>query len=410
MTSEPSNFRETPSADPCGSTPQLGSPDEPAKDAERLRDHILSTLAHELRNPLVPLRAGVSLIRLAGTDAAAIAEHCTIMERQLDRLGGIVDDLRDVTWLAEGRLALKKIRVDVQSVARAALDECRNLIEVAGHTLVVRLPSEPIPIHGDPARLAQVLTNLLSNAVKFTPHGGTIDVFAERQGATILISIQDNGLGIPADRLCTVFQLFGQIDRSLETGYRGLGLGLSLVKALAELHGGTVEAYSEGLGRGSRFSVRLPVAGDDEPVPAMLESPLAHAAVPRRVLLCEDNRDVARSLARLVRVFGHEIRVAFDGREALQIAGEFRPDVVLMDIGLPDMNGYEVGREIRSQPWGSTLTLIALTGWGSDKDKLRALEAGFDRHLTKPVESHVLDAVLRQGENRFASPLRGGSL
>lgn len=394
MTGEPTNSTETPFAD-CGTQ----SPDELVKDAERLRDRILATLAHELRNPLVPLRAGVSLIRLAGGDARAIAEHCTIMERQLDRLSGIVDDLRDVSWLAEGRLAVNKSRVDVQSVARAALDACRDLIEVAGHTLVVSLPSEPIPLHGDPARLAQVLTNLLSNAVKFTPHGGTIEVSAERQGATVLISIQDNGLGIPADRLTTVFQLFGQVDHSLQTGYRALGLGLSLVKALAELHGGTVEVSSEGLGKGSRFSVRLPVAGVEEPAAARRESPLAlvPAAVPRRVLLCEDNRDVARSLARLVRVFGHEIRVAFDGREALQMAVEFKPDVVLMDIGLPDVNGYEIGREIRSQPWGSDITLIALTGWGSDRDKLRSLEAGFDQHLTKPVDSHVLDAVLRDG-------------
>jgi CheY-like chemotaxis protein len=274
---------------------------------------------------------------------------------------------------------------------------------------VVNLPSEPIPIHGDPVRLAQVLTNLLSNAVKFTPHGGTIEVSAERQDVTVLISIRDNGLGIPPDRLVAVFQLFGQIDHSLETGYRGLGLGLSLVKALAELHGGTVEAYSEGLGRGSRFSVRLPVAGDEDLASATLESPLAHPAVPRRVLLCEDNRDVARSLARLVRVFGHEIRVAFDGREALEMAGEFRPDVVLMDIGLPDVNGYEVGREIRSRPWGSTITLIALTGWGTEKDKLRALEAGFDQHLTKPVDSHVLDTVLRDSGRRFAPLPRSGS-
>jgi CheY-like chemotaxis protein len=361
-------------------------------------------LAHELRNPLVPLRAGVSLIRLAGNDAAAIAEHCSIMERQLDKLGGIVDDLRDVTWLAEGRLPLRRSRVDLQTIAHSAIDDCRDLVEVAGHTLVVRLPSEPVPIHGDPSRLAQVLTNLVSNAAKFTPQGGTIEVSAEREGDTVLLSIADDGLGIPGDRLATIFEPFGQIDRSLETGYRGLGLGLTLVKALVELHGGTVVAYSDGLGKGSRFSVRLPVAGHEEPVVVSLEAPLSRSpAVRRRVLLCEDNRDVARSVARLVRVFGHEIRVAFDGREALQIGNEFRPDVVLMDIGLPGMNGYDVGREIRSRPWGSALALIALTGWGSETDKLRALEAGFDEHLTKPVESHVLEAALRDGTDRFVA-------
>lgn len=380
------------------------APVEPTRDAERLRDHVLSTLAHELRNPLVPLRAGVSLIRLAGNDAAAIAEHCSIMERQLDKLGGIVDDLRDVTWLAEGRLPLRRSRVDLQTIAHSAIDDCRDLVEVAGHTLVVRLPSEPVSIHGDPSRLAQVLTNLVSNAAKFTPQGGTIEVSAEREGDTVLLSISDDGLGIPGDRLATIFEPFGQIDRSLETGYRGLGLGLTLVKALVELHGGTVEAYSDGLGKGSRFSVRLPVAGHEAPVVVSLEAPLSRSpAVRRRVLLCEDNRDVARSVARLVRVFGHEIRVAFDGREALQIGSEFRPDVVLMDIGLPGMNGYDVGREIRSRPWGSALALIALTGWGSEKDKLRALEAGFDEHLTKPVESHVLEAALRDGTDRFVA-------
>lgn len=370
--------------------------DEAVKDAERLRDHMLSTLAHELRNPLVPLRAGVSLIRMAGGDAAAIAEHCRIMERQLDKLIGIVDDLRDVTSLAEGNLVLEKSRVDVESLALGSLEECRDLIELAGHELVVQMPSAPVFAHVDPARFKQVLTNLLSNAVKFTPQGGRIELAVESDGASVRLSVQDDGLGIPPNRLAGIFESFGQLDRSLETGYNGLGLGLSLVKKLAELHGGTVEAHSPGLGKGSRFTVRLPVATDEKSA-APARQPVEHAlpAVQRRVLLCEDNRDVARSLARLVRVFGHEIRVAFDGKEALQIASEFMPEVVLLDIGLPGVNGYDVGRELRARPCGSGIKLIALTGWGSEKDKLRALEAGFDQHLTKPVDSHVLETALR---------------
>jgi signal transduction histidine kinase len=326
-------------------TPQRPAGDA-VKDAERLRDHILSTLAHELRNPLVPLRAGLSLIRLAGRDTGAIDEHCTIMERQLDRLIGIVDDLRDVTSLAEGTLRLKKVRVNLQTIARGALQACSHVIEVAGHTLVVDLPTEPVFVEADPSRLEQVLTNLLTNAVKFTPHGGTIELSVRVDGSNVCLAVRDNGLGIPSNRLVTIFELFGQVDRSLERGHQGLGFGLRLVKALVVLHGGTVDAQSDGVGKGSCFTIRLPLTVAAEALQPLAPRP-SHAE-PRRVLLCDDNRDVAHSLARLVRTFGHEIRVAFDGEEH-QIADEFRPDVVLRHR-LARQNGYDVGASCARGP------------------------------------------------------------
>ena len=241
-----------------------------------------------------------------------------------------------------------------------------------------------------------MLTNLLSNAVKYTPRGGHIELAAERDGAGVRVSVRDNGLGIPPDKLDTIFEMFGQLDRSLETGYKGLGIGLALVKALVDMHGGTIEARSEGLGKGSVFSVWLPTRSRDDgarwrPAPA---SSQRRNAANCRVLLVDDNRDVARSMARFIRLLGHDIRVAFDGPEAVQIAGEFRPDVVLMDIGLPKQNGYEVAREMRSKPWGEKMTLVAVTGWGRESDRRRSHEAGFDRHLTKPMEPDVLEAFL----------------
>ena len=268
----------------------------------------------------------------------------------------------------------------------------------------MRLPEEQIFLDADPVRLGQVLTNLLSNAVKYTPRGGHIELAAERDGAGVRVSVRDSGLGIPPDKLDTIFEMFGQLDRSLETGYKGLGIGLTLVKSLVHMHGGTIEAHSEGLGKGSVFSVWLPITLETE-LPGSASRP--HEAAPGerstancRVLLVDDNRDVARSMARLIRLLGHDIRVAFDGPEAVQIGGEFKPDVVLMDIGLPKLNGYDAAREMRSTPWGEKMTLVAVTGWGREIDMRRSHESGFDRHLTKPVEPDVLEALLSSYSRR----------
>ena len=369
--------------------------EDAVREADRQKDDFLATLAHELRNPLAALRAGVSIVRMENGDPETVGEHCTLMEHQLQQLARLVDDLLDRSDLVHGGLALEKRRVELAVVTRIAVEQSRILVEEADHDLSVRLPEERIYLDADPQRLGQVLTNLLTNAVKYTPRGGHIELSAERDGDGVRVSVRDHGFGIPPDRLETIFEMSGRVDRSIETGSRGLGIGLTLVKALVDMHGGTIEARSEGLGKGSVFSVWLPLAVETTAADAPSAATSSGGrAVTCRVLLVDDNRDVARSVARFIRLLGHDIRVAFDGPEAVQIAGEFRPDVVLLDIGLPKQNGYEVAREMRSKPWGDKMTLVAVTGWGRESDRRRSHEAGFDRHLTKPMEPDALEAFL----------------
>ena len=361
----------------------------------------LGRLAHELRNPLMPLRAGVSIIRQAVGDPETIGDHCALMERQLQQLTRLVNELLDVSRVAQGSLRVERSRIELKAVARIAVEENRTLLAQSEHTLSVIVPAEPVLLDADPLRLSQVLSGLLNNAAKYTPRGGHIELAAARDGVGVRVSVRDNGLGIPPEKLEAIFQMFGRLDRSLETGYIGLGIGLTLVKALVEMHGGRIDVRSEGPGKGSEFSVWLPAANPAVDVVAVPEAPEAGRGTPThgkswRVLLVDDNRDVARSLARLVRSLGHDIRVAFDGQEALQVAHLFQPHVVLMDIGLPKLNGYDAAREMRSNPWAEDVTLVALTGWGGDMDRQRAHEAGFDRHLTKPVEPDVLEALLNE--------------
>ena len=380
----------------CRDVTERKRTEDAVREADRRKDDFLATLAHELRNPLVPLRAGAAAIRKAGGDPETVLEYCTIMERQLQQLTRLVDDLLDVSNLAQRGLTLQRSRIELKAVVRMALEQSRFLVEEADHKLSVRLPDDSIVLDADPVRLGQVLTNLLSNAVKYTPRGGQIELQAERDGHGVRVSVRDNGLGIPPDKLDTIFEMFGQLDRSAETGYKGLGIGLTLVKALVRMHGGTVEAHSEGFGKGSVFHVWLPTAAATEAqVPAHTPAKAsALGAANCRVLLVDDNRDVAKAMARWIRLLGHDTRIAFDGSEALQIASEFHPDVVLMDIGLPKLTGYDVAREMRSKAWGRTITLVAVTGWGREADRRQSQEAGFDQHLTKPVEPAVLEALL----------------
>jgi PAS domain S-box-containing protein len=379
--------------------------EDAVREADQRKDDFLATLAHELRNPLVALRAGAVVIRKRSRDPETVLEYCTIMERQLQQLTRLVDDLLDVSNLAHRGLALQKSRIELEAVVRMALEQSHFLIEEAGHELSVRLPKERIFLEADAVRLGQVLTNLLSNAVKYTPHGGKIELAAERGDQGVWMRVKDSGLGIPPDKLDSIFEMFGQLDRSAETGYKGLGIGLTLVKALVRMHGGTVEAHSEGPGKGSVFRVWLPTVSSGEAVlPSdAQEKPSAHGGGNCRVLLVDDNHDVAKAMARWIRLLGHDIRVAFDGPEAMLIAGEFNPDIVLMDIGLPKLNGYDVAREMRSKPWGRTMTLVAVTGWGRDADRRQSQEAGFDQHLTKPVEPGVLEALLDNCSKRAAA-------
>jgi len=368
------------------------------REANRRKDEFLATLAHELRNPLAPLRNAVHIL---GTKAPPIPELQWVREvidRQVQQMTRLVDDLLDVSRIDRGKIDMRKERTDLIAVINYALEASKPLIEKWGHELTVRLTPGPISLEGDPARLAQVLSNLLNNAAKYTEQGGKISVSVECEGRTAVIRIKDTGVGIPADMLPRIFDMFMQVDRSLERSRGGLGIGLSLVQKLVELHGGTVTAFSPGQGQGSEFVVRLPLV-DECPPDDKAESVSARQTTPagaprRRILVVDDNKDAADSLGMLLRIMGNDVQIAYDGLQAVTQAGEFRPHLVLMDIGLPKLNGYEAARRIREQPNGGDVMLVALTGWGQDEDRRRSQEAGFDRHMTKPVESDVLEDLL----------------
>jgi PAS domain S-box-containing protein len=367
--------------------------EEALREADRRKDEFLATLAHELRNPLAPMRNALQVMQLAGGDVSAVAAAREMMERQMRHMVRLVDDLLDVSRITRGKLELRRQRVDLGAVLRTAVETSRPLIEAAGHALTTTLPPQPLFVDGDPVRLAQVFANLLNNAAKYTEPGGQIWLTAERQGSDAFVSVRDTGLGIPPEMLGTVFELFTQVDRTLEKAQGGLGIGLTLVRRLTEMHGGSVEARSEGPGRGSEFVVRLPVvlAG-----PARDEGPAGGAGESsrRRILVVDDNRDSAMSLALMLQLMGNEVRTAHDGLEAVQAAEVFRPDVGLLDIGLPRLNGYDAARRIRSQPWGRDVVLIAVTGWGQEDDRRRSKEAGFNFHMVKPVEPAALEKLL----------------
>lgn len=364
--------------------------------ADRRKDEFLATLAHELRNPLAPLRTALEIIRTSAIDPGAVQSAREMMERQLRQLVHLVNDLLDVSRITTGKMVLKIARVDLQSILDSAFETARPLIEAREHELVVHAPAEPIYLMADATRLAQVFVNLLNNASKFTDVGGRITFDAARDDSELVVTVTDNGIGIPADMLPVVFDMFAQVDRTLERAQAGLGVGLSLARHLTELHGGTIEAASAGLGQGSAFTVRLPNLADPMPVhPAGTSGDATTTgAGPHRVLLADDNVDFAESLAMILQMMGHEVRLAHDGVEAVAAAGEFAPDFAFLDIGLPRLNGYELARRLRDMPATRQSVLVAVTGWGQEDDKRRAREAGFDLHLVKPVEpDQILDIL-----------------
>jgi CheY-like chemotaxis protein/two-component sensor histidine kinase len=292
-------------------------------------------------------------------------------------------------------MQLHKERVELAAIVTNAVDTSRPLVEASGHTLDVRLPAEPIYLDGDPVRLAQVLANLLNNAAKYMERGGHIWLAAERRDNTVRLSIRDTGVGIPADALASVFDMFTQVDRSLEKAHGGLGIGLTLVKQLVEMHGGSVEARSDGPGSGAEFIVHLPLAVSSASMHSSTADDTRRAdAVKCRVLVADDNRDAAESMGTMLRLLGHEVRTVRDGLQAVEEAAAFRPDIILLDIGMPRLNGYEAARRIRRERWGKDMLLVALTGWGQEEDKRRAAEAGFDRHMTKPVDPRHVEQLL----------------
>lgn len=373
---------------------------EALRDADRKKDEFLATLAHELRNPLAPLRNALQIMELAGNEAGAVGRSRGLMERQVEQMTRLVDDLMDVSRIGRGQMALQKSRMRLADAVRNAVDTSRPLIEQMGHELVVDVPPEPIAVEGDLTRLSQVFVNLLNNAAKYTDRGGRIRLTVERQGSDVVVSVADNGVGLPTDKLHSVFEMFAQVGRSLEKSQGGLGIGLNIVKRLVEMHGGSIVAESDGPGLGSTFTVRLPVLMAATAFkPDHGGKPPPKSAVRRRVLVVDDNADGAASLTMLLDLMGHETRTAHNGLEAVSAAEAFRPDVILMDLGMPKLNGYDACRRIREQPWGKSVLIVACSGRGQDEDKRKTKEAGFDRHLTKPVDPAELETVLAGAES-----------
>ncbi len=368
------------------------------READRRKDEFLAILAHELRNPLGPLRNGIQLLSLAGPLAPEVRETHEMMARQVENLVRLVDDLLDVGRVTQGKIKLRKERVDARLVVSRAIESCREFISQRRHRLDVDLPDDPLTVEADLVRLAQVVVNLLKNAAKFTPAGGTIEISAERAMGEVLIRVRDNGTGISPEMLTQVFELFVQANPTLSRTEEGLGIGLTLSRHLTELHEGTLLATSDGLGHGSEFMIRLPLAPEVEVLPLKAISDAAETGKPetpgRRVLVVDDNRDAASSLARLLRLLGHDVREAHDGLEAIRVAEELRPDLILLDIGLPGLNGYEVATRLRADARFRDVRLIALSGYGSEQDQIRSRAAGFDGHFLKPAELGLLEAVL----------------
>ena len=374
--------------------------EEALRQADRRKDEFLALLAHELRNPLAPLRNGLQVVKLAAGDARTVSQARTMMERQLGHMVRLIDDLLDISRITRNKMELRRSRVLLADVVSSAVETARPAIEQAGHELTVSLLPERMHIDADLTRLAQVFGNLLSNSAKYTPRGGHIWLSAELKGQEVIVSVRDNGIGIPAESLHSIFDMFCQVDRSIERSTGGLGIGLALVKGLVEMHGGTVTAESPGPGKGSTFRVKLPVLKERAESMPELPSDERRCATSRRrrILVVDDNRDSAASMAMMLKLRGDEVRTAHDGIEAVEIADTFRPQVILMDVGMPQLNGLEATRRIRQQPWAKATTIIALTGWGLEGDKERSREAGCDRHLVKPVDIPDLEKLLAETE------------
>jgi PAS domain S-box-containing protein len=363
-------------------------------EADRRKNEFLAMLAHELRNPLAPISHAIQALRLAESDRTSVHAATKMLERQVGQMVRLVDDLLDMSRISRGKIELRKDRIELAPIVSQAAEATRALYKSMNHELTVTLPPHPIYLDADPARLTQVVGNLLNNACKFTDSGGHVWLTVEQDRAYAVIRVRDNGIGIAADQLPRLFEMFMQVDTSQERSREGLGIGLTLVKTLVEMQDGTVEAHSEGPGRGSEFVIRLPtVAEMPRPLPRdTAAEPLP--AVRRRILVVDDNEDAAEWLATVLRLHGHETHVAYDGMEAVTTAERIRPDAVLLDIGLPRLDGYEACRRIRAQSWGRDLLLVALTGWGQDEDRQESRDAGFDAHLVKPVDDEVLLKLL----------------
>jgi PAS domain S-box-containing protein len=378
--------------------------EEALRLADRRKDIFLATLAHELRNPLAPIRHAVTLLKMPGLSREDAARARDIIDRQSQLMGRLLDDLLDVSRITRGSLELRMRTLDVASVIEPAVESVRPLMEARRHTVTIDVPPTPMYVQADAVRLSQVVANLLTNAAKYTEPGGRITLRAHRDGQTVVLRVIDTGIGIEPELLPHIFEMFSQGKSELQHAEGGLGIGLALVRGLLELHGGSVEARSEGPGRGSEFIVRLPAVTAPASADSSRDNGASAGSQTRcRILVADDNRDAADSLGILLEGAGHHVRKAYDGRAALEAAEAFRPDVVLLDIGMPGMDGYEVARRIRAQRWGREMTLVALTGWGQSQDRERARAAGFDHHITKPLEPERL-ANLLDSTHRAVNP------
>ena len=375
---------------------KLRASEEALRLADRRKDEFLALLAHELRNPLAPIRYALAANKKPGRSPEQCRQADEIIERQVAHMSRLLDDLLDISRITRGTLELKRTRVELTSVVGAAIETARPLLDEKHHTLVLDLPTQPLQLEADVVRLAQVFSNLLINAAKYTDPGGRIQLRAARQDDDVIVSVSDSGIGIPADLLPRVFNMFFQSHAALARAEGGLGVGLSLVRGLVRLHGGSVEARSDGPGRGSEFTVRLPlVAARHEPADAVVEVEALSGDAGLKLLVVDDNRDAADTCAMLLEASGHHVQTAYTGRQALELARVFRPHAMLLDIGLPDMDGYKLAQQVRATPWGRAAVLVAVTGWGQEQDRQRAVAAGFDQHLVKPISADTVEALLQ---------------
>ncbi len=366
--------------------------DAEREESNRRKDEFIAILAHELRSPLAPVRNAARYLKLNAPADPDVRRPVEMIERQVAQMARLIDDLLDASRISRGVLELRRERVACSEIVDAAVDACRDEIQAKGHRLSVHLPAAPVGLEADRERLVQVLCNLIGNAAKYTPSGGAIDLRVTVAGDALVISVIDDGIGIPAGKLAEIFDLFARVDNSLER-QGGLGIGLTLARQLVELHGGTIDARSRGLGQGSEFILTLPVVASDATEAATAPEP-GPTCAPLRIVVADDNEDAVESLVLLLKIAGHEVHGVHDGQAAIDALEKLRPHVALVDIGMPGANGYEVARHVRGQAWGKQVYLVALTGWGQQTDKLRAQEAGFDTHLVKPVPPETLDRLL----------------
>ena len=374
---------------------------EALKEADQRKDEFLATLAHELRNPLAPIRNGLQILRMS-PDGERAEEVRGMMDRQLTHMVRLIDDLLDVSRVSRGKIELRRERIAIQEVVHAALESARPLVDADGHTLTVTMPEAPLWVDGDATRLAQVVSNLVNNAAKYTPEGGRIgvDVTVKAdtvgKGGRVEIAVSDNGLGIGKDMLPHVFDLFTQVDRHLDRSQGGLGIGLALVRKLVDMHGGTSRAESAGADKGSTFTIALPLPAQHGPKDAADDAGATRTTTPLDVLIVDDNIDSAQTTRWMLELIGHHSAVAHEGREAIATAETSHPDVILLDIGMPGMDGYEVCRALRRNDTLKNTVIVAQTGWGQESDRARAFEAGFDHHITKPVSLDLLTKLLSE--------------